>query len=137
MHLVWRLITPATRFCQFGIFIDKSVDVRPNLRTAVAQPHGINIAGYYISIGPAVFGFIGYRGIQRVRETVLKQPAQFGVLHFCFKLLYRCFYRLAGKFALRCRDPYYGVRVCRKAIVCSLKHLHLTRPCCLKIAFFS
>ena len=66
---------PGDQLLQGGIFLHQR-QIRPDLRRAVAQPHGVDVAGNHVGVGPAIHHLEIHRRVERVREAILEQPRQ-------------------------------------------------------------
>jgi hypothetical protein len=97
---------PGNELLQGGILFDK-LQVRPHLGGAVAQPHGVDVAGDYIGIGPALAGVKGNSGVEGIGKTVFEQPAQFRVFHFRLEGVDGPFHGLAFKTPGAWRRPHH------------------------------
>ncbi|RZK16817.1 MAG: metal-independent alpha-mannosidase, partial [Hymenobacter sp.] len=93
-----------------GRVLGHELQIRPYLGRAVAQPHGVEVAGNDVGIGPALAHAEGGGSVEGVGKAIAKQPAQLGVLHRSAKFRDGGLHGPAAKAALARRRPHHGKR---------------------------
>ena len=99
---------PSQQGLQFIVFGCQR-KVRPHLCGAVAQPHGMDVAGDDKRIGLPVTYAMFHRGIEGVGETIPEHPGQFGIPDLRLGGQDGLFHRLGGKVPFTADWPKRGI----------------------------